>query len=343
MLQELQQGRRSDAAHPTEVDVLIGVIAQEGKGNHRTIAVGNAAPPHVHATIGTEHIGIVVDEVELVLHELFGILGIEVAIHLCPNGTIHLEGPHAVIVIGGVVIVPSLATVAFEKLLEAIFEAPVIDLVALLLKEADNEDVEKHPVARDGGAIAIAEHGGGKLIFLFLCKGIPQYFLSRRERDGQSAKLHKYLTGATVRSAVLDVAGALRVGEAEQLMAVVVGHLNTIEREVGALLEQGSCHEEGAAEALKFSRRHIAFATWIGLVVLLGEVHRVVHRADVGERSFEQPLGGINPPFTVEPSVGAYLVVGRWDGERLFDAVRGHSRLHLCDGRHRSQQKCGEQ
>ena len=310
MLQELQQGGRSDAAHPTEVDILISVIAQEGKGNHRAITVRDAAAPHIHTTIGTKHIGVVVDEIELILHELLGILGIEVTIHLCPNGAIHLEGPHTVVVVGGVVVVPALATIALEEFLQAVFKAPVVYLVALLLEKADDKHIKEHPVAGDGGAIAVAEHGGGKFIFLYLCEGIPQHLLGRRERDCQSAKLDEYLAGATIGCAVLDVARALGIGETEQLVAIIVGHLDTIECEVGAFLGQRSSHEEGAAEAFELGGGYIALVARVGLVVLLGEIHRVVHRADVGERSIEQPLGGINPTLTIKPCVGAHLVVG---------------------------------
>ena len=58
---------------------------------------------------------------------------------------------------------------------------------------------------------------------------------------------------------MLDVARTLRIGEAKQLVAIVVGHFDAIEGEVGALLEQGSRYEQGAAETFELGCRYVAY------------------------------------------------------------------------------------
>ena len=120
---------------------------------------------------------------------------------------------------------------------------------------------------------------------------------------------------------MLDVARTLRVGEAEELMTIVVGDLDTIECEVGILSQQRSCKEERTTESFELGSRYLPGVVGVGLVELLGEVHRVIDVANVSECTFEQILGSINPTLTVKPCIWTHLIVRYRDGEGLIDTM----------------------
>ena len=82
----------------------------------------------------------------LVFHELRGIFRIEVHVHLRPNGAVHLECPHAVIVVCRRVVIPAFSAIELENLFQVFFHALVVDGITLFLEEADDENIEEHPV-----------------------------------------------------------------------------------------------------------------------------------------------------------------------------------------------------
>ena len=73
------------------------------------------------------------------------------------------------------------------------------------------------------------------------------------------------------------------VGDARQLVAVVVGHLDAVQLQSGVVSQQGRCHKEGARQAFQPGHLHLTPVTGIGLVYLLGEIHGVVYRGDIVE------------------------------------------------------------
>ena len=98
-------------------------------------------------------------------------------VSLSPDRSVHLESPHAVVVVGRSVVIPTFAAVESEELLQTVLHAPVVNLVAFLLEETDNEHVEEHPVAADSRSVAIAEHCSSELILLLLSERIPKHVL----------------------------------------------------------------------------------------------------------------------------------------------------------------------
>ena len=91
----------------------------------------------------------------LVFHELRGIFRIEVPVHLRPNGAVHLECPHAVIVVCRRVVIPAFSAIELENLFQVFFHALVVDGITLFLEEADDENIEEHPVRPYGRTVAV--------------------------------------------------------------------------------------------------------------------------------------------------------------------------------------------
>ncbi len=178
----------------------------------------------------------------------------------------------------------------------------------MLLHETHDEHVEKHPVGANRRAVAVAQHRGCQVVLLLLGQGIPQHLLGGFHGYGERAELKQCLARAT--GAVRDVVLARGVGEAHELMAVVVGHAYAVESEVGVLLEQRSGHKECSRQSFKLGCAGVVVVVGIGLLELLGEVHRVVECVDVAECSVEQIFGCFQPVRPRHSAIGAFLIVG---------------------------------
>nr|GFC66704.1 hypothetical protein [Tanacetum cinerariifolium] len=123
--------------------------------------------------------------------ELLGHLRVVLApVVLAPEPAVHLEGPHAVVVEARPIVVPTLALVVGQLLLQVFFEQLLIDLVTPAFVEAEDEDVEVAPVLGHRGPVAVAEHGGSQRLFGGLGQRVPQDFGSGKQGHRQAAKLH---------------------------------------------------------------------------------------------------------------------------------------------------------
>ena len=148
----------------------------EGERDGSSHAIGDASTPHLHLAVAAEHIGILLRDVAQMLHKQLGLCRIVfLSEALSPQRPIHLECPHAVIVEKRSIVIPSVTHIGIEVGMQQLFHILHIDLIALLVQEAEQALVEEAPVHVDRFSLGIGLEHGSKTVAGLLRQRIPEH------------------------------------------------------------------------------------------------------------------------------------------------------------------------